>query len=439
MEFVEVNWEDSTLLDAANGRKIRILRAVLDLEVDMVAMRRHFHAHPELSFEEHETARYIVQKLESIGITEIKQGVGKTGVVAMIRGEAGPGPTIGLRADMDALPVQESADVAYRSVNVGVMHACGHDGHMAELLGAAQVLFNRRNTMRGSVKLIFQPAEEGRGGARAMIADGVLNDIDFIYGIHLWSFDPLGSVACREGPIMAASDKFCIEVKGKGGHGAAPQGTVDAIVSAATLVTSLQTIVSRNKDPLQSGVVTVGTINGGFGYNVIADQVLLTGTCRSFTTETQELIKTRMECLCCGMASAFGGEINLDYQYGYPPTINSSPECVGVVTTAAAKIVGLAHSACTQKTMGTVFLVSSAPPPHLPPFLTYSLPLDPPYPPGAEDFSYFLQEKPGAFFFVGASLPGETRPHHKSVFDYDERAHLIGASILVQIVQDVLC
>lgn len=242
-----------------------------------------------------------------------------------------------------------------------------------------------------------------------MIADGVMDGIDFIYGIHLWSFDALGSVACRSGPVMAASDKFCIEIKGKGGHGAAPQGTVDAIVSAATLVTSLQTIVARNKDPLESGVVTVGTINGGFGYNVIADQVMLTGTCRSFNPETQKLIKNRMECLCCGIASAYGGEIFLDYQYGYPPTINAYPECVEVVTTAAAKIVGAAHSALPQKTMG------------------------------AEDFSYFLQQKPGAFFFVGASLPGEVRPHHKSVFDFDERAMLIAASIFVQIVQDVLC
>ena len=394
--------------------EIQNVKEVCELYDEMVANRRWFHKHPELSFEEVKSAAYVVAQLESYGITEIYQQVGVTGVVAMIRG-AHNGPTLGLRADMDALPVQETrSDIDYASVNEGVMHACGHDGHMSELLCAAKVIFNKlRPIMKGNIKLIFQPAEEGRGGAPAMIADGVLTGlggpVDSVYGIHLWSFAKLGQVCCSSGPVMAASDKFEIHVKGKGGHGAAPQGTVDAIVEAASLVGALQTIISRNKDPLQTGVVTCGTIHGGYGYNVIADRVTITGTARSFTSETQAMIKERMGCICCGVAQTYGGEIELNYEYGYPATVNAYPECVEFVTAAAAKIVGPASAALPQKTMG------------------------------AEDFSYFLQALPGCFFFVGAALPGEARPHHKSVFDFDEKAMAIAASILVQLAYDLLC
>lgn len=300
---------------------LNILPEVLALKEEMVANRRWFHSHPELSFEEVKTAAKVVELLRSYGITEIHERVGRTGVIALIRG-AHPGPCIALRADMDALPVTETATIDYKSQNEGVMHACGHDGHMAGLLCAAKVLFNQRDALHGVVKLVFQPAEEGYGGAREMIKDGCLEDgplgprVDAIYGLHLWSFDRLGNIGCREGPVMAASDKFEIHVKGKGGHGAAPQGTVDAIVEAASLVTALQTIVSRNKDPLDSGVITCGTINGGYGYNVIADSVKISGTTRSFTSGTQNMIKCRMGEICCGVAATFGGEIDLDYQYG---------------------------------------------------------------------------------------------------------------------------
>lgn len=413
--YSELRWPDSTADEGGERAPLRIWREVHALEEEMVANRRWFHAHAELSFEEVETAAHVVRQLQSYGICEIYQNVGVTGVVAMIRGEGGAGPTIGLRADMDALPVQETAEVAYKSRNEGVMHACGHDGHMAELLCAARVIHETmRASMRGNIKLIFQPAEEGRGGAAAMIADGVLEDgpcglrVDFVYGIHLWSFSKLGDVCCSNGPVMAASDKFEIAVLGKGGHGAAPQGTVDAIVEAASVVTALQTIISRNKDPLETGVVTCGTISGGYGYNVIADRVVITGTARSFSRETQELIKSRMGCICCGVAQTFGGEIDLKYEYGYPCTINAYPECVSEVTLAASEIVGSSFAALPQKTMG------------------------------AEDFSYFLQQRPGCFFFVGAALPGEPRPHHKSVFDFDERAMQIGSSVLVQLVHNLL-
>lgn len=392
---------------------LNIIEEIFNLRDEIVENRRWFHAHPELSFQEVNTAARIVDHLRSYGITEIYERIGKTGVVAIIRGSS-DGPCIALRADIDALPIQETAEILYKSTNDGVMHACGHDGHIASLLAAAKVLFKQRRNITGIVKLIFQPAEEGYAGALAMVKDGVLEGdscgprVDSIYGIHLWSPDPVGTIGCREGPIMAASDRFKITVKGKGGHGAMPQGTVDAIVEAASVVQALQTIVSRNMDPLESGVVTCGTINGGYGYNIVPDNVVITGTCRSFTPSMQELIKSRMCDVCCGVARTYGGDIKMDYEHGYPPTINAYPECVKVVTCAASKIVGEEWSAKPQKTMG------------------------------AEDFSYFLQERPGCFFFVGAALPGEPRPHHKSVFDFDETALLVSASMFIQIIRDLL-
>jgi amidohydrolase len=314
---------------------------------------------------------------------------------------------------MDALPVPETADVPYRSVHEGVMHAGGHDGHMAGLLAAARVLHARRGALAGVVKLLFQPAEEGLGGARAMLADGVLAAgafgpaVDSLYGWHLWSYQPLGAVCCEHGPVMAASDRFEIDVRGRGGHGAVPQGTVDAVVEAAHLVTALQTVVARNKDPLDAGVLTVGKITGGVNYNVIADSVKLLGTARSFTADTQDLIERRMREVCCGVAATFGGEIDLVYTRGYPPTVNGHPAHVDAVKTAAGAIVG-GRTGYPQRTMG------------------------------AEDMSYFLNAVPGAFFFVGAALPGEPRPHHKSVFDFDEDAMLVGASVLVELVERTL-
>lgn len=263
---------------------ITVRAEVLALQEEIIANRRWFHAHPELSFQEVKTAAKVAELLRSYGITEIWEGVGRTGIVALIRGGA-PGPCVGLRADMDGLPLTETADIPYKSQNEGVMHACGHDGHIAGLLAAAKVLFASRDKLAGTVKLIFQPAEEGLGGAREMIKDGVLEDgkfgpkLDVVYGLHLWSYQPTGAVCCQHGPVMAASDRFEIHVKGKGGHGAAPQGTVDAIVEAAHLVTALQTIVSRNKDPLDAGVVTVGKIEGG--YNCACDRVGESGLCGS--------------------------------------------------------------------------------------------------------------------------------------------------------------
>lgn len=404
--------DDSTTSTTCTA-PVSILNEVIELKDEMIINRRWFHKYPELSFQEFKTAARVVELLKSYGIEEIYENIGQTGVVAIIRGDV-EGKCIALRADMDALPVSEISKVEYCSVNNDVMHACGHDGHMAGLLCAAKIINNEKSKLKGIVKLVFQPAEEGYGGAREMIKDGVLEDgkcgpkVDEIYGLHLWSYDSVGVIGCKDGPIMAASDKFEINVYGKGGHGAAPQGTVDAIVEAASVVTALQTVISRNKDPLESGVITCGTINGGFGYNVIADHIKITGTARAFTSSTQELIKCRMGDICCGVARTFGGSIDLNYQYGYPPTVNAHPECVKVVTTAATKIVGADRSSHPQKTMG------------------------------AEDFSYFMLERPGCFFFVGAGKVGEQLPHHKSVFDFDENALLISASLLVTIIRDLL-
>ena len=409
------------------------LPAVRALYADMVRDRRHLHAHPELSFQEHETAAYVAAQLRAYGIAEVVEGVGRTGVVALVRGGAGAGPCIALRADMDALPLTESGDCPFISQRAGVMHACGHDGHMAMLLAAARVLHEGRAGMRGTVKLVFQPAEEGYGGAREMIADGVLESaeeagaagggggsggggskrlgprVDAIYGAHLWSYDALGRVGARKGPMMAASDKFEINVLGKGGHGAAPQSTVDAVVVAANVVTTLQSVVSRSKDPLDAGVLTCGTINGGFGYNIIADSVKITGTCRSFTKHTQDTMERRMHEICGGIGAAHGADVRMSYKHGYPPTVNSDHRSVDLLHAAAAKVVGTGNADV--------------------PYITC----------GAEDFSYFLQQRPGAFFFVGAALPGqELRPHHKSVFDFAEETMLVGASVFVQLIHDLL-
>ncbi len=293
------------------------------------------------------------------------------------------------------------------------MHCCGHDGHMASLLGAAQALGSLASTLRGVVKLIFQPAEEGYGGAREMIKDGVLEAVvgprvDEVYGAHLWSYEPLGMVGARKGAMMAGSDKFSISIVGKGGHGAAPQGTVDSIVVASTLVQALQTVVSRAIDPLEPAVLTVGTMKGGFGYNIIADEVTIGGTTRCFKPSVQATIKERMQCLCSGIGAAFGAECSLTYTHGYPPTVNSHQGCLDTLYGAAAKVVGQGNVKNDVITCG------------------------------AEDFSYFLQERPGTFFFVGAALPGEIRPHHKSVFDFDERAMAITASTFVHLVLDKL-
>ena len=284
---------------------MNIRSEVQDIEDQIISWRRYFHENPELSFKEFDTAKKIKEELELMGL-QPKIKVGKTGVIADLK--FGEGPVIGFRADMDALPIQETSGLPFASKNDGVMHACGHDGHIAMLLGAAQVLCQSKKKYHGTVRFIFQPAEEGGGGARYMIEDGCLDNLNEIYGIHVWNYQPYGEVGVKEGPIMASADMFDIKIKGIGGHGAAPQGTVDTIIVASHLVQALQTIVSRNTNPLESTVVTIGKINGGHNFNIIADEVNLSGTTRAYTEKNRDLIKLRMEEIILGVSKTFNAD-----------------------------------------------------------------------------------------------------------------------------------
>jgi amidohydrolase len=379
---------------------------IKDIEKNIIDWRRDFHQYPELGFDEHRTSKIIGEALKEMGLVP-QMNVGKTGVTADLT--FGEGPTIALRADMDALPMQETSGLDFSSKHDGVMHACGHDGHMAMLLGAAKVLTQNGDSFNGTVRFIFQPAEEGAGGARYMIEDGCLDGVDEIYGIHVWNYQPVGEVGITDGPVLAAADMFEIKIKGIGGHGAAPQGTVDAVVVSSHLVQALQTIVSRNTNPLESTVVTIGTINGGHNFNIIADEVTLSGTARAYTEENRNLIKTRMTEIIDGVAKTFGAEISFDYEDGYPPTINHT-DPANKVLKAAERVVG--------EKAGMPYLSM-----------------------GGEDFSYYLQKIPGCFFFVG-SAPNDQKlfetPHHCSHFTMDERALLVGPSIYLNLVDDLL-
>ncbi len=386
---------------------INIKEEVKEIKQSIVSNRRDFHMHPELGFKEIRTSKIITQKLSSYGL-DVQTGVGKTGVVATLTGNT-DGKTIALRADMDALPIQETGDLPFKSVHDGVMHACGHDGHMSMLLGAAKILSSKKDKINGTVKFIFQPAEEGLGGARYMIEDGVLEEVDEIYGAHLWNYQQYGTIGVKPGPIMAAADLFDIMIEGKGGHGATPHGTVDAVIVASQIIQSLQTIVSRNTNPLESTVVTVGKINGGYNFNVIADQVSMQGTTRAYTEKNRQLIKTRMSELLDGIGNAFNAKIKLNYKDGYPPVINNE-ECATKLLSAATKVVGDGAGN---------------------PYLSM----------GGEDFSYFVNEKPGCFFFIGSAPKDRellSTPHHCSHFDIDEEALLIGTNTFIQLIEDLL-
>tara|TARA_B100000214_G_C23973162_1_gene631302 strand:+ start:103 stop:1266 length:1164 start_codon:yes stop_codon:yes gene_type:complete len=385
---------------------MNIRKEIKEIEKMIIDWRRDFHQFPELSFQEHRTGDVIADELRSMGL-EPKVKVGKTGVTADLK--FGNGPVIGLRADMDALPIQETSGLPFSSQNDGVMHACGHDGHMAMLLGAAKALTQKDNQYNGTVRFIFQPAEEGEGGARYMIEDGCLEGIDEIYGIHVWNYQPVGEVGVKDGPVLAAADMFDIKIKGIGGHGAAPQGTVDSVVVSSYLVQALQTIVSRNTNPLESTVISIGKINGGNNFNIIADEVSLSGTARAYSEENRNLIKTRMKEIIKGVEKTYNANITFDYKDGYPPTINHVGPTQKVLK-AAEKVVG------DKAGM---------------PYLSM----------GGEDFAYYLKEKPGCFFFVG-SAPNEQElfetPHHCSHFTMDERALLVGPSIYLNLLDNIM-
>jgi amidohydrolase len=371
------------------------------LRDELVAIRRDLHMHPELGFQEVRTARIVAEKLGALGY-EVQSGVGKTGVVGLLQGGQPGERTVLLRFDMDALPIDEANDLPYRSQTPGVMHACGHDAHVAVGIGVATVLAKHRDSIPGTVKLMFQPAEEGLGGALAMIADGVLEgpSPDVALGLHVSSNHDLGTAVVRSGAMMAASDAFRVVVHGRGGHGAHPDQTIDAVLVAAHMVVALQTIVARNVNPDDTAVVTVGAFHAGNAGNVIADSAELRGTIRSFDPAVRELLHRRIREVCEGVAATFGARAELLLRIGVDATVNA-PRPTAVMHEAAAAVLG-------ADKIDTVYRTT-----------------------GGEDFSAVLARVPGNFFFIGARSGERTgNPHHNPHFDIDEACLPQGVAIL---------
>ena len=367
---------------------------------EIVAIRRHLHQYPELSFEEVNTAKYIADFHEKLG-HQVRMNVGGNGVLAYLKGEK-PGPTVALRADFDALPIHEQTDVPFKSNNDGVMHACGHDGHTATLLGLAKVLNGMRSEIQGTIVFLHQHAEElPPGGAIEMIKDGCLDGVDVIFGTHLQAQMPLGEIGYRSGPLQAAPDRFDIKIQGEGGHGASPHETKDSILIAGQLINNLQQIVSRKVDPLESAVVSICSIEAKNPYNVIADTVNMTGTVRTFKEEIRNMIEAEIERIIKGTCLVSDASYEYDYVRGYPTTVNHQAE-TAFVAALASDVPGVERVKETEPIMG------------------------------GEDFSYYLQQVKGTFFFTGARNPkwDKDYPHHHPKFDIDERALLIAAKVL---------
>jgi amidohydrolase len=367
---------------------------VQSLAADAIALRRELHMHPELGFHEFNTSRIVAERLRALGL-EVQTGIAGTGVIGLLRG-ARPGRCVLLRADMDALPIEEQNDVPYRSRVAGVMHACGHDGHTAGLLTVARLLAERRDQFAGIVKFCFQPCEENPpGGAKPMIEAGVLEEphVDACFGLHIWQSLPVGTIGVVPGPAMANSDRFRIVVRGRGGHAAQPHLTVDSVVVASQIVVALQTVVARNVSPLKPAVVTVGSLHAGTTYNVIADTAELKGTLRSFDPETRRLLPARVEAVARAVAESLGATIDWEFLEGYPACVND-PAMATLVREVAGGLIGPENVLQPEPTMG------------------------------GEDFAYFLQQRPGCFWFVGSRNEerGLTFGHHHPRFDIDEAA-----------------
>ncbi|WP_170006651.1 M20 family metallopeptidase [Bacillus fonticola] len=379
----------------------QILSKLESYQQDTVEIRRYLHQHPELSFQEYETAKYIASFYENIGVTDVRTNVGGNGVVAKIHG-AKPGVTVALRADFDALPIQDEKEVPYASKVSGVMHACGHDGHTATLLTLAKVLHEQREQLEGTYVMIHQHAEEyAPGGAIAMIEDGCLEGVDVIFGTHLWATEPTGKIQYRTGPIMAAADRFEVYVQGAGGHGAQPHTTKDAVATASSIVVQLQQLVSRRVDPIDSAVVSVGSFVADNAFNVIADKARLEGTVRTFREEVRNLLENELEQVVKGVCLTNGSTYKFLYHRGYPATVNDEEMTEFFVEQA--------------KTLPDVLQVEETPPQM-----------------GGEDFSYYLQHVKGTFFFTGAkpTYRDDVIPHHHPKFDIDEDALLVAAKAL---------
>jgi amidohydrolase len=375
-----------------------------ELEEEMIAIRRDLHRHPELAFEEVRTPELIANYLESLGI-EVRRGVGGRGVVGTLKGGQ-PGKTVALRADFDALPIQDEKDVEYKSTVPGVMHACGHDGHTAALLATAKVLAKHREQVPGNVVFIHQFAEElAPGGARPMIADGCLDGVDAVFGCHLQSTMPFGNVYYREGFIQAAADKFIIKIVGKGGHGAVPQETIDPIIIGAQVAMNLQTITSRRVDPLKELVVSIGAFHSGNAFNVIPETAELIGTVRSYDPAVRDMAERSLIRIATSVAEANDARAEVIYERGYDALYNH-PEETDVVKQSLKQVHGVKNVLET-----------------------------PPVMPG-EDFSYYTQKVPGSFFFTGAQMenPSDVYPHHHEKFDFDERAMAVTAKSFCSII-----
>jgi amidohydrolase len=375
------------------------------LHPEMVARRRDLHRHPELAFDEVRTAGIVTQTLNDLGL-EVRTGVGRTGVVGLLEG-AGDGPTVLVRADMDALPIEEETGADYASTASGVMHACGHDAHTSIGLAVARMLAERRGALAGRVMFVFQPAEEIGQGAEAMVADGVLDDPrpDVSLGLHLWNTLPVGTVAVTPGPAMSAADDWTCAIRGRGGHGASPHETRDPVVAAAQIITALQTVASRNVSPLDQAVVTVGSLHAGDAFNIIPPVVRLKGTIRSFQPETRVLVHRRVREICEGVAAALGCEAQVDIATMTDPVVNDPVLCDRVAG-IAARLVGEDNIRRDIRTMGS------------------------------EDMAYFMKDIPGCYYFIGSANAGRglDAPHHSPQFDVDEDALRIGAAVMASVV-----
>lgn len=385
-----------------------IVNRIAEFQEEMTGWRRHLHSNPELGFQERQTAAFVADRLRDLGVDEVHTGIAQTGVVAVIR--AGQGrKAIGLRADMDALPIRELTDLPHASKVPGRMHACGHDGHTTMLLGAARYLAETRN-FDGTVYLLFQPAEEGGGGARVMLNEGLFErfPVEQVFGLHNWPGISIGQFAMCPGPAMAAADEFIIEISGTGCHAAMPHVGRDPIIAGCQLVQAFQSVVSRQVDPIDKAVVSVTKFHGGEAYNVVPESCSIGGTVRTFRPETRDFVERRLREISAGIAGAFAVEIDFKYRCGYPPTVNHQREAA-LGADAAAEIVGEAR-------------VDRVPDPAM----------------GAEDFAYMLEARPGSYIWMGTGDGNEPKLLHSPYYDFNDDALVIGASYWAKLVEQVL-
>ncbi len=384
-----------------------IIKYFSEYKNEISSWRHQIHSNPELLFDVQETAEFIVKKLKEFGVDEIAEKIGKIGVVAVIKGQTNNSKkVIGLRADMDGLPINEETGLEYASKKPFKMHACGHDGHMAIILGVAKYLCQTRN-FNGTAVLVFQPAEEGGGGGREMVEDGLMDrfGIQEIYGLHNWPGVELGNIGTRVGALMAAADDFTITITGSGGHAAKPHEAIDPIIVASHIIIALQSITSRNIDPFEDAVISVTKVNSGTGSNIIADKAVMSGTVRTLNADIQKIIEKRMHLIVENTAKAYGATAILNYQYGYPIVINHEKQTLFAID-IAKKIIG-------EKRVDTDVNPTM----------------------GSEDFSYMLNARPGCFIFMGN---GDSAPIHNSKYDFNDEAIPVGCSYFADLIETAM-